>query len=173
MPARGDLSSQCDHPQDISAVDPSTTFFIFLSHCWIAGKIELLCAASFPPFSTPLCMPDIRHTFCHSSTTIPPPPPSCNTSPTPHASGYNGSPHWRGRPHPDNLRNEKHELAVQGAETAWKTLAPLMQHCYLWVDFSCIDQDDNPAGELQALDRIVQVGGGARTQCASVGLVTG
>lgn len=50
---------------------------------------------------------------------------------------------------------------MQGAETAWKTLAPLMEQCYLWVDFSCIDQDDNPAGELQALDRIVQVGGGA------------
>jgi hypothetical protein len=49
-----------------------------------------------------------------------------------------------------------------------------MEQCYLWVDFSCIDQDDNPAGELQALDRIVQVGGGARAQqSASGGMVTG
>jgi hypothetical protein len=56
------------------------------------------------------------------------------------------------------LLNEKHALAVQGAETAWKTLAPQMKQCYMWVDYCCIDQDENPAGELQALDQIVQVG---------------
>lgn len=41
--------------------------------------------------------------------------------------GYDAAADWRGRPHPDNLLNQKHALAVQGAETAWKTLAHQME----------------------------------------------
>ena len=68
----------------------------------------------------------------------------------PGAEGYNG------RPHPDIAQHEKFALTIEGVEKAWRTLAPGMTECYLWIDFSCISQDGNPASELKQLDKIVQ-----------------
>jgi hypothetical protein len=32
-----------------------------------------------------------------------------------------------------------------------------MKNCYIWLDFGCMDQDGNPAGELKQLDMIVKI----------------
>ena len=70
--------------------------------------------------------------------------------------GYNGAEGWDGRPHPDNGGHEKCKLTVEGVEKAWQRLAPGMTECYLWIDFSCMNQDADPCGELKQLDKIVQ-----------------
>lgn len=92
--------------KDIRDIDPSTAFFIFFSHCWIAGHV--------------------------------------------------GSPEWRGFPHPDNLSNGKMRLCISSVERVWRTMASEMPNCYIWMDYTCIDQDADPAGELKQLDKIVQ-----------------
>jgi hypothetical protein len=38
-----------------------------------------------------------------------------------------------------------------------KVLAPRMKNCFLWLDYSCTDQNGDPAGELKQLDKIVEV----------------
>ena len=63
---------------------------------------------------------------------------------------------WDGRPHPDNSSHEKHRLSVSGIEKIMKTFAPGMSACYIWLDFGCMDQDGDPAGELKQLDEIVR-----------------
>ena len=70
--------------------------------------------------------------------------------------GWSGAKDWNGRPHPDSVRNEKYNLCVQGIEKAKIALAPGMEKCFIWLDFSCIDQDGDPAGELKQLDQIVR-----------------
>ena len=70
--------------------------------------------------------------------------------------GYNGAEDWRGYPHPDNTKNDKFRLCLQGIEKAWKIHAPYMERCYIWLDFGCINQDGDPAGELKQLDKIIQ-----------------
>lgn len=64
---------------------------------------------------------------------------------------------WRGRPHPDSKKNEKFRLLVDGIESCWFSLAPKATQCYVWIDFACINQNKDPAGELEYLDQIVQV----------------
>lgn len=64
--------------------------------------------------------------------------------------------HWRGWPHPDTSGNEKYHLQVQAIEYLWKHMAPGMKKCYIWQDFSCMDQNGNPAGELKQLDKIIE-----------------
>ena len=36
-------------------------------------------------------------------------------------------------------------------------MAPDIEHVFLWLDFGCINQDGNPAGELKQLDKIVEM----------------
>ncbi len=95
-----------DITETLESIDQSKTFFIFLSHCWIAG--------------------------------------------------HENAEHWRGYPHVDNKHDEKYRLVLEGVQMAWDTLAPGMSQCYLWIDYSCIDQDGDPAGELKQLMKIVQ-----------------
>jgi len=71
--------------------------------------------------------------------------------------GFDGAEGWDGRPHPDNASHEKFKLSVKAIERAWALLAEEMSHCYVWLDFGCINQDGDPAGELKQLDKIVQV----------------
>jgi hypothetical protein len=71
--------------------------------------------------------------------------------------GWKGAQGWDGRPHPDNKRGDKYKLCVHGIEKILTKFAPGMKNCYLWLDFGCIDQDGNPAGELKLLDKIIQV----------------
>jgi hypothetical protein len=70
--------------------------------------------------------------------------------------GWPGAPGWDGRPHPDNLLADKHKLCCEGISKLWRSLAPGMVKCYVWLDFGCMNQDSNPAGELKQLDKIMQ-----------------
>jgi hypothetical protein len=75
--------------------------------------------------------------------------------------GWSGAEGWDGRPHPDNTTAGKYELCVDGVEQIKKTYAPGFGLCYVWLDYSCIDQDGDPAGELKQLDKLV----GSVTAC--------
>ena len=71
--------------------------------------------------------------------------------------GYAGAEGYDGRPHPDNPGHEKLALCKKGINKIKEELAPECKYCYVWLDFSCINQDGNPCGELKQLDRIVGV----------------
>jgi hypothetical protein len=71
--------------------------------------------------------------------------------------GFAGAKGWDGRPHPDNAEGGKYNLIVEGVEKMLKVLAPGMKNCFLWLDYGCIDQNGDPAGELKQLDKIVEV----------------
>jgi hypothetical protein len=72
--------------------------------------------------------------------------------------GWSGAEGWDAAtcPHPDNASHDKYKLCVDGMSKLIKTLAPGMTKCYVWLDFGCMDQDGNPAGELKQLDEIVR-----------------
>jgi hypothetical protein len=70
--------------------------------------------------------------------------------------GYPGAMGYDRRPHPDNKEGSKYFLIVDGIRKIKKDLAPGMDFCYVWLDYGCMDQDGNPAGELKQLDKIVQ-----------------
>ena len=46
---------------------------------------------------------------------------------------------------------------MEAIEIIASSAAPGMKQIYIWNDFSCINQDGNPAGELQQLDKIVEM----------------
>jgi len=71
--------------------------------------------------------------------------------------GWSGAEGWDGRPHPDNAEGKKYQLCVTGIENIKSSMASEMENCYIWLDYGCIDQDGNPAGELKMLDKIVQI----------------
>lgn len=70
--------------------------------------------------------------------------------------GHPAAEGWRGDPHPDNLAGDKYHLCARGIEMLKRDFAPRVQNCYIWLDFGCINQDGNPAGELEQLDLLVQ-----------------
>jgi hypothetical protein len=70
--------------------------------------------------------------------------------------GWKGAAGWNGRPHPDNEAGDKYKLCVKGIEWLSKALAPGMKKTYIWLDFGCMNQDSNPAGELKQLDEIIK-----------------
>jgi len=70
--------------------------------------------------------------------------------------GYDKAPGYDGRPHPDNATHDKFKLCVEGIEKTLKIFAPGAKECYIWLDFGCMDQDGNPAGELKQLDEIMR-----------------
>mmetsp|Transcript_4234 Transcript_4234/g.7186 ORF Transcript_4234/g.7186 Transcript_4234/m.7186 type:complete len:508 (-) Transcript_4234:644-2167(-) len=72
------------------------------------------------------------------------------------ARGHAAAAGWSGRPHPDNDKHDKHALSITGIDKMKKVFAPGMESCYVWLDFGCMNQDDNPAGELRQLNEIVQ-----------------
>ena len=63
---------------------------------------------------------------------------------------------WRGYPHPDTKSNDKFKLLVEAIKRLRDNLAPGCP-TYIWLDFSCMDQNGNPAGELKQLDKIVEM----------------
>lgn len=69
--------------------------------------------------------------------------------------GWSGAEGWDGRPHPDNAAGDKFTLCVRGIEKVKRGMAPDMEQVYIWLDYGCIDQDGNPAGELKLLDKMV------------------
>jgi hypothetical protein len=71
--------------------------------------------------------------------------------------GWHGADGWDGRPHPDNATGDKYKLCVEGVKQIMKLFAPGMKECYIWLDYGCIDQNGDPAGELGQLDKIVEI----------------
>jgi hypothetical protein len=106
MPSFPRFPDNQDIVTNLSDVDRSDAFVVFISHCWLRG--------------------------------------------------WYGAEGWDGKAHPDNAAHEKHKLVVEGVQKAWKMLAPGMRTCYIWLDFGCINQDGDPAGELKQLDEIVR-----------------
>lgn len=70
--------------------------------------------------------------------------------------GWSGAEGYTGRPHPDNAKNEKFLLCLSGIEKMIENFAFQLQNCYVWLDFGCINQNSDPAGELKQLDEIVR-----------------
>jgi hypothetical protein len=70
--------------------------------------------------------------------------------------GWSGAQGWDGRPHPDNAKHEKFELILKAIDQYLIKQAPGMKDVYVWIDYGCINQNADPAGELKQLDKIVQ-----------------
>jgi len=92
---------------ELSDIDMSDSFIVFISHCWLRG--------------------------------------------------WTGAPGYDGRPHPDNATHAKFALTKEVVHRVWKNFAPAFSRCFVWLDFGCINQNEDPAGELKQLDKIVQV----------------
>lgn len=60
------------------------------------------------------------------------------------------------QPHPDNSSGDKFRLCVEGIEKIMTNLAPGFKECHLWIDYCCLDQDNNPAEDLDRLDNIME-----------------
>lgn len=57
---------------------------------------------------------------------------------------------------PDNATNEKFKLVVEAIRIIKQSYAPGMSEAFIWLDYGCINQEDNPADELKQLDEIVR-----------------
>jgi hypothetical protein len=57
--------------------------------------------------------------------------------------GWSGAEGWDGEAHPDNRHGDKFRLTIEGVENAWKIYAPGMTRCLVWLDFGCINQDND------------------------------
>jgi hypothetical protein len=65
---------------------------------------------------------------------------------------------WDGFPHPDNRSNEKFQFCLDAVYRLWQSLAPSMEDCFVWFDFTSLNQNAvNPGLELQHLDNIMEV----------------
>jgi len=70
---------------------------------------------------------------------------------------WDGAEGWDVRAHPDDAKGSKFQLCIDGIERLKSSQASEMKYCYLWIDYSCIDQDNNAMGELKLLDKITQI----------------
>jgi hypothetical protein len=70
--------------------------------------------------------------------------------------GWSGAVGWDGRKHPDNANDEKYKLCVSGIEKINNAHVIDIENCYVWLDYGCINQDCDPAGELKQLDKIME-----------------
>ncbi|RYH30388.1 hypothetical protein EON65_05330 [archaeon] len=50
-----------------------------------------------------------------------------------------GSEGYINHPHPDTTNDDIYKLCVEGIEKVKNSLAPGMKHCYVWVDYGCLD----------------------------------
>jgi hypothetical protein len=71
-------------------------------------------------------------------------------------SASESSPGYRGRPHPDDAQNHKFYLLWEGIEKLHQTQFPDIDKVYVWLDFTCINQDGNPGVSLKHLDVIMR-----------------
>lgn len=61
-----------------------------------------------------------------------------------------------GKPHPDNADGDKYKLLVAGIDKLKTSFAPNVKNVYLWIDFSCMNQDKKElSGDLEQYDQIV------------------
>lgn len=61
------------------------------------------------------------------------------------------SPGWSGTPHPDSADHggETHALIVAGVDAIHKSFASQLTKCYLWIDFSCLNQNGHTGLQMQ------------------------
>ena len=124
------------HDPDASQhFDRSKSFIVFISHCWLAGWDGCVAGKGVGSSYEDSLVPSD-----HTQRVL--------VSPE-HAD------QWRGFPHPDNKNDDKYRLICEGVRNVWQTQAAGMKDCYLWMDYSCINQDGDPAGELLYLDQLV------------------
>mmetsp|Transcript_29393 Transcript_29393/g.49611 ORF Transcript_29393/g.49611 Transcript_29393/m.49611 type:complete len:353 (-) Transcript_29393:732-1790(-) len=64
---------------------------------------------------------------------------------------------YRDRPHPDTSDHAKFKLIVDGVLQLWHDACPTLQSCFVWIDFSCLDQDKKPASEIKQLKKVLQL----------------
>ena len=70
---------------------------------------------------------------------------------------WSGAPGYDTKPHPDSKGAEKFKLCVEGIDLILKQYTPKIKKCYLWLDYSCLDQDDDPAAEvLFRFDKLIE-----------------
>lgn len=62
--------------------------------------------------------------------------------------GHPATPGYDGRPHPDNEDHDKFKLCLSGIEEIKSNFASGMRHCYIWLDFGCLNQDTDPTAEM-------------------------
>ena len=72
-----------------------------------------------------------------------------------HADGRSGK-----GPHPDNVNNDKYKLLVNGINKCAsyydkEIVNSKVRNVYLWLDYSCLNQDKNPVEELSQLEKIM------------------
>jgi len=63
---------------------------------------------------------------------------------------------WDGKAHPDNAKHEKFKLTIKAIDMTWGSLVEEGMNCYVWLDYGCINQEGDPAGELRQLEKIIE-----------------
>lgn len=48
-------------------------------------------------------------------------------------------------------------LCIEGIEQSKNLYAPNMKKCYIWLDYSCLNQNENPATSFDRFDKIIEV----------------
>jgi len=73
--------------------------------------------------------------------------------------GYPGAPGYDKKPHPDNPYNDKFKLMISAINALIfsQTKNIKEENVYVWIDFASMNQDQDAAGELKQLKKIVQV----------------
>lgn len=67
------------------------------------------------------------------------------------------SPRTELRPVPDDKDNNNFRLCVAGIQRIKTTFAPGLENCYVWLDYGCLNQDEDPAAELNGrLDEVMK-----------------
>lgn len=64
---------------------------------------------------------------------------------------------WLRKNHPDDEKKSKYELCIRGIERIIKELCQGIEKCFIWIDYSCIDQTNDPGGELEHLGEIMKI----------------
>ena len=73
--------------------------------------------------------------------------------------GYPGAPGYDKKPHPDNAFNDKFKLMISAINALIfsQTKNIKEDNVFVWIDFASMNQDQDAAGELKQLKKIVQV----------------
>ena len=58
--------------------------------------------------------------------------------------------------HPDDIYNTHYHLCINGIEKILYNHVKNIKDCYVWVDYSCLNQDVNPVLEMEELDKIME-----------------
>jgi hypothetical protein len=60
-------------------------------------------------------------------------------------------------PHPDNKDNNKFELIIKGIDFLIQTQGSKFDSCYLWLDYTCLDQTKDTQLELESIGGLKEV----------------